>query len=758
MISTIQNSTIVVRVSGDYYLGAPQFQLMVDGKPVGAVKTVTADHSTGQWQDFTFTGNFGTDGVNKVEVVYLNDRYGGSSSKDRNLYVDKITVDGQVYQSETHADYLLSNGRLDPGREKLALAGRLIFDLDDSAPVQTGGSAPAKPAPSGSTSTTTGDDTIVVRVSGDQYEGAPQFQLLVDGKAVGDVKTVTAVHDANQWQDFTFKGEFDSAQKVEVAYLNDRYGGSGSKDRNLYVDKITVDGKVYEAEASSLGHEKMPIAEKMAFALGSGGSTSGTPGTPAPTGDDTIVVRVSGDQYQGAPQFQLMVDGQAVGGPQTVTAVHGNGQWQNVTFKGDFDDADKIEVVYLNDVSAGTGKDRNLYVDKITVDGTVYEAETKGVYDRVSGSDITGAQKMNVAGKMVFDMSDSDPTPAPTPNPSPSTGGSGSNGPSATGHFSIGDDGKMYDPQGHEFEVRGANLFPNQYDKSYVNAVDAWDFNALRINCAPGKYTYDQLDKTIDAYTSRGIVTILTWQEVGSYGDGPGERKAILDFFSRVAEEYKDNPYVWYGGYNEPGGGGDVAQVNGQWQWDPTDVNRWVDLSRDIIHTVRDAGAIAPVLAPSMALAQDILMTSNWNRDVGFSKPIEEASAILMYGDRITSGFENVAFDVHLYGNYNTKDRLKNLDLFLDKAEERGIAIVFGEYGSGVYNNAKTTDTIQSSENMAALRDQHSFGDIVWHASASNPNDVAIKPGTDGGIRDVDSFTNPTNLTELGHIAWEGTH
>jgi hypothetical protein len=47
-------------------------------------------------------------------------------------------------------------------------------------------------------------------------------------------------------------------------------------------------------------------------------------------------------------------------------------------------------------------KDRNLYVDKITVNGTVYESEKVGVYDRVSGDDMTGREKMSWAGKMVF--------------------------------------------------------------------------------------------------------------------------------------------------------------------------------------------------------------------------------------------------------------------------------------------------------------------------------------------------------------------
>ncbi len=51
----------------------------------------------------------------------------------------------------------------------------------------------------------------------------------------------------------------------------------------------------------------------------------------AGSGANTLVVRVSGDHYQGDPQFQVYVDGKAVGNPQSVTAVHTQGQWQDIT-------------------------------------------------------------------------------------------------------------------------------------------------------------------------------------------------------------------------------------------------------------------------------------------------------------------------------------------------------------------------------------------------------------------------------------------
>src|SRR6266446_5254018 len=84
--------TVTVVVSGDAYLGSPQLALMVNGQQVGTA-TVTASHSSGQWQTLTFSvampATFQTIGVS-----FLNDAYGGSPTLDRNLYVDHIVVSG----------------------------------------------------------------------------------------------------------------------------------------------------------------------------------------------------------------------------------------------------------------------------------------------------------------------------------------------------------------------------------------------------------------------------------------------------------------------------------------------------------------------------------------------------------------------------------------------------------------------------------------------------------------------------------------
>ena len=93
--------------------------MTVDGKSLGAAQAVTALHNAGQTETFTFTGNFGS-GAHVVGVYFTNDRYGGSATKDRNLYVNSITFDGQTTteNSEIAGSYT-ANYAIGPGTRRV---------------------------------------------------------------------------------------------------------------------------------------------------------------------------------------------------------------------------------------------------------------------------------------------------------------------------------------------------------------------------------------------------------------------------------------------------------------------------------------------------------------------------------------------------------------------------------------------------------------------------------------------------------------
>ena len=122
--------------------------------------------------------------------------------------------------------------------------------------------------------------------------------------------------------------------------------------------------------------------------------------TPVPvsgaigSGSDTIVLTMSEDADGPAgaagrdAEFTLNVDGQQIGGLQTVTASHAAGQTQTFTFQGNFaPGAHKVTVTFANNsMTAGDkaafndGGDRNVYVNSVAYDGTSVSSTVTGIY------------------------------------------------------------------------------------------------------------------------------------------------------------------------------------------------------------------------------------------------------------------------------------------------------------------------------------------------------------------------------------------
>jgi hypothetical protein len=151
---------ITIRVSGDRYQGNPQFTISVDGKQVGGVQTVTAAHAKGEWQDIVLSGDFGAQGPQEVELHFVNDANDGrgGDGHDRNLFVDFIEVNGDVFEGESAAGNTAALGyhALDPNAAVMVAGGTVSFSTADAAPVATPAPAPA-PAPTPSFTLKTAD-------------------------------------------------------------------------------------------------------------------------------------------------------------------------------------------------------------------------------------------------------------------------------------------------------------------------------------------------------------------------------------------------------------------------------------------------------------------------------------------------------------------------------------------------------------------------------------------------------------------------
>jgi hypothetical protein len=90
---------------------------------------------------------------------------------------------------------------------------------------------------------------------------------------------------------------------------------------------------------------------------------------------DTLVLALSEDSYNGDAQFIAKVDGKQIAGPTSVTTLHSSGQSQNFTFQQAFGSGThQLEIDFINDAYSGPGRDRNLYINKVTYDGASYGA------------------------------------------------------------------------------------------------------------------------------------------------------------------------------------------------------------------------------------------------------------------------------------------------------------------------------------------------------------------------------------------------
>ncbi len=229
--------TLSIAVSQDAWLGSAQFIVDVNGSQIGAIQTVdpSVRHNAGGSEIYLLKGNFASiTGSDKVSIKFINDAYGGSPTKDRNLYVNSVSLDG--VPSPTPATSLLRDG---------------ASNFTVAAPIPSGPINLIGPA------TGSGPDTASITVSQDAWQGSAQFVVDVNGTQIGGVQTVDAsvLHNASGTETYSVMGNFSNisgSDKISVSFINDAYGGSPSKDRNLYVDKVSLDGIASPTPATPL--------------------------------------------------------------------------------------------------------------------------------------------------------------------------------------------------------------------------------------------------------------------------------------------------------------------------------------------------------------------------------------------------------------------------------------------------------------------------------------------------------------------------
>jgi RHS repeat-associated protein len=336
--------TLVVRVSEDAYTGDAQFNVWLDNVLVEGPVTATTLHSTGTFQEFTFNGNWGA-GPHTVQVEFLNDAWGGSADLDRNLYVGSITYNGVTSDGQL-ADNNAMNGQpdSDPNAAEMFINGFVTFNgvtggsSNPSGPVHTTWSYDSAANGIGKLASATLDDGTGTGVA---YQRVHTYDSLgrPDTVAIGIGQAVTA-----------------SSPKFAATYRPD----DGRLAGVTYPSGLALE-YAYVPQLGYLSQVKTPGAA------------------------DSLTLRLSEDAWSEDAQFQLSIDGTAIGTPTAVTTLHSSGTFQEFNFTGNWGPGSHtVTIAFVNDGCAWdasanacfAGQDRNLYVGSITYDGTLYEGQS----------------------------------------------------------------------------------------------------------------------------------------------------------------------------------------------------------------------------------------------------------------------------------------------------------------------------------------------------------------------------------------------
>ncbi len=307
--------TLVIALSADEYLGDADAAITVNGFVVASGIDVAAVHAAGQTQLVTITGSFGSS-INQLGISYTNDLYGGTATTDRNLYVDGVTLNGV---SELSATELRSTGTL---------------------------TTPLAPV---------GTDRLQLWVSEDAAGGNAMFSVTVDGQRLPGTYSTDVAHSSGHWQEVDITGNFDAGPHVvTTTFLNDAWVGAA--DRNLYVQGVAIDGVTATPATQIL--------------LATGSSSTVTVPSPA---EDVLTLSVSEDAWDGDATCYVTIDGKPFGGITTVTASHAAGLEQAITINaaGLSTGTHTVGLAFINDADGGNGKDRNLYLDGVRLNGVV---------------------------------------------------------------------------------------------------------------------------------------------------------------------------------------------------------------------------------------------------------------------------------------------------------------------------------------------------------------------------------------------------
>ncbi|TGD95729.1 hypothetical protein EU555_26875 [Methylobacterium nonmethylotrophicum] len=224
--------------TGNYAGSIPLGSLFAIPKDVDLTKIgITTPEGMALAKAYQNYGGYVTDtaGPNTLQLAYVEQ--GANQSQVDNLFKDMNAI-------RSHLELVTNNTAATP-------AGGGDHPVTAPTPTAPATPTPTTPAPAPapigtaqpSVTLGSGSDQLLLKVSQDAYHGNAQYTVSVDGKQIGGVQTAQSLHSSGQSDLISVRGDWGQGNHdVAIKFVNDDWGGSAARDRNLYLDSATYHG------------------------------------------------------------------------------------------------------------------------------------------------------------------------------------------------------------------------------------------------------------------------------------------------------------------------------------------------------------------------------------------------------------------------------------------------------------------------------------------------------------------------------------
>ncbi|MGI9429352.1 MAG: carbohydrate-binding domain-containing protein, partial [Bythopirellula sp.] len=339
--------------------GEETLELQIDSVTVASFPNVGGDASNRVFQQLSYTHPTDVT-ADRIRIAFNNNGL-STGGADMNLHVDRIEVNGSTFETEAPSVFSVGTAVFGVGCTSGFIQSETLwcngyFQYDE---------------PTGS--------TIEIQAAG--WTGEEALDLEIDGNVVASFANVggDAQNGVFESLSYTHTGPV-SIDQVRVAFNNNGVAAGGG-DRNLRVDKVTLDGQDFETEAPSVfsvGTAVFGVGCTSGFIQSETLWCNGYFDYSQPTGS-SIQAFAAGET--GEEQLDLVIDGSTVATFSNVGGDPSNRVFQTLNYTHTTNvTIDQIRVEFNNNGVSSGGGDINLWVDKLVLDGTTFETEADDTF------------------------------------------------------------------------------------------------------------------------------------------------------------------------------------------------------------------------------------------------------------------------------------------------------------------------------------------------------------------------------------------